>query len=597
MVKTCGIHVSERRFELVALDGSAKRPKVRLCLSGVAPADAEDPLDAVGDALRSAAKAHRKELAIEEVGLCLDSSLATYRFLSLPFADKEKIEEVLKFEVESQLPQWDIDEVVCDFLVLDSTPVESHLLVTAVPKHEIAARIELAARAGLEPLDVELDSEALFRAAEHSEVLDPASAQLLVHFGARAATVVTVAGGRLAGARALTLDLRGLDLGGSLAATVAVDEPGAEGSGPSDGSDEVAATIVETEAPPGAAPAVARLDDARLDALLQRVRRELGRTMTSLQGDLTVESILVCGIDVPGLVGGEVVGVTVTRLDPLEGQVDLPVEERARLVVAYGTALGRLGAGTLKPHLRREELAYASKFERLELPLGVLGLLVLTLLASIYITTDKVLAQREADVELWLKANRNYMIGVPGTEYTGSLRPTAEELEQVPLFEYVQQLAERGDDDRTYRQQLVHIGSLLDARAGELQEQLGAARDITQPMSALSGLNMVLDVINRLDAEGSLGRFSIRKATSEYISGRRGSEGDRVKVELDLTFFGANDAEATAGYTALMRELANVPWLVEEVQRPATTVLETGGGIQTDGIEIFVDTTKAEPQD
>ena len=369
MAKTCGIHLTERRFELVALDGSAKKPKVRLCLSGAAPADADDPLEAVGDALRGAAKAHRKQLSIEEVGLCLDSSLATYRYLSLPFADKDKIEEVLKFEVESQLPQWEIDEVICDFVVLDSTPVESHLLVTAVPKDEIAVRLDVAVRAGLEPLDAEVDSTALFRAAEHAEMLDAEGAQLLVHFGPRTTTLVTASGGKLAAARALTLDLREFDR------TVG-EEPSAESAESADAAETDAEA---TEAP--AVPESPAMSAARTDALLARVRRELSRTMSSLQTDLDVNAVMVCGLEVPGLVGDEVGGVRVERLDPLEGQVDLPVEDRSRLVIAFGTALGRLGVGDFVPHLRREELTYASKFERLELPLGVLGLLVLTLLA------------------------------------------------------------------------------------------------------------------------------------------------------------------------------------------------------------------------
>ncbi|QDU69946.1 pilus assembly protein PilM [Engelhardtia mirabilis] len=578
MAKTCGIHLTERRFELVALDGNAKKPKVRLCLSGMAPSDAEDSLEAVGDALRGAAKAHRKQLSIDEVGLSLDSSLATYRFLSLPFADKDKIEEVLKFEVENQLPQWDIDEVVCDFIVLDATPVESHLLVTAVPKDEISARLELATRAGLEPLDVELDCTALFRAAEQAEVLDAEGAQLLVHFGPRTTTLVTADGGRMAGARALTLDLREFDQSTAAIAVV------------SDADDESASSGDATAAVEAALPGDPA---ARADAILQRVRRELGRTMTSLKGDRDVSAVLVCGIEVPGLVGSDVAGVAVTRLDPLEGQVDLPAADRSRLVIAYGAALGRLGAGDIRPHLRREELAYASKFERLELPLGVLGLLILTLLASLYITNGRVLDKREADVKLWLVANRNYMIGVPGTEYVGHLRPSEQELKDVKLYQYVQELAETGDlEGRDYRSQLLRLGSLLDKQMADLQEELGSSRDITQPMSAMSGLNMVLDVISALEADGTLGRFSIRGASSEYLAGRGGRD-DRVKVVLDMTFFDDGATTGNSSYSALVRELENSVWLQEELERPSTTVLDTGNGIFANGLTIFVDTTKA----
>ncbi|MEO0650295.1 MAG: pilus assembly protein PilM [Planctomycetota bacterium] len=574
MAKTLGIHLAGRRFQLVALDGTFKKPKVRLCLSGVAPRDEEaSPNELLADELRSTAKEHRKQLASDNIGLSVDSSMATFRGLSLPFAEPAKIEEVLKFEVENQLPQWDIDSVVVDFHVVHGTPVESQLLVTAVPKDELGERIDAAARAGLEPYDAEIEATALFRAAEQQGVLGEESAQCLVHFGARTTTLVVAAEGRLTSMRALHLELGALDDADTVTAT---DSDG-------DGKLEVAREEVQEV-----------VSDDRIRAVRERVQRELARTMGSSRAEVDFDAILVCGIEIDGLVGTSVQDVPIQRLDPLEGLVELPEKERSRLVIAFGTALGRLGGSAVKPHLRREELTYASKFERLELPLGVLGLLTLTLLSALYIVNGKVLQARELDVRRWMQASQNFMIGEEGnTSIVGALRPTKDEYASDPLYSYVAKIAKAGDDKRSYSQQLSKVEQLMDQKIRGLEEELGAARDLTLPQSAMTGLNLVLDVLRDLADEESVGRFSIRNARARYVEGRRGKD-DTVLVELDLTFFGANDAIGSESYSTFFNALEDQVWLADELDRPTTSTLDNGQGIYLNGLKIAVDTSLAE---
>jgi Tfp pilus assembly PilM family ATPase len=568
MSKALGIHLSDRRFYFVALDGTYKRPKLRAQVSGIAarPEEGSDALDALGEALKSSAKEHRKAVESDNIGLAVDSSLATFRQQSLPFAEASKIEEVLKFEVEGQLPQWDIDSVVVDFHTIKGSPVESQLLISAVPKDELGRRIELAARAGLEPFDAELEATALFRAAEQQELLPAEGGCLLVHFGAHTTTLATVIDGTLAAVRAVHIDLESFDAGAA----------------------------AESESAAESAEHVGAPDEERAQAVRARIQRELARTINSVQSDLTFDSILVCGIDVPELVGSEAQGAPIRWLDPLEGMTDLEPAHRRRLVVAYGTALGRLGGGSVKPHLRREELTYASRFERLELPLGVFGLLLLTLLASQFIINQKVIVSRSQDVESWLKASRNYMIGQYGTDIVGALRPRAEEYESDPLYRYVEQIASEGDPTRDYAGQLARVSSLIGQKIRGLEEDLGAARDLTLPQSAMTGLNLVLDVLRKLDEEGSVGRFSIRSVDAEYVESARQQTGDHVLVDLDLTFFGANDLEGSRSFSALFTELESQPWVVEEIKRPSTTPLADGKGIYLNGLKIKVDTTLAE---
>ena len=58
MARSCGIHIDQRRFHLVALDGSARKHRVIARASGEIPFDV-DPVDAVSEALREIVKGEK----------------------------------------------------------------------------------------------------------------------------------------------------------------------------------------------------------------------------------------------------------------------------------------------------------------------------------------------------------------------------------------------------------------------------------------------------------------------------------------------------------------------------------------------------------
>src|SRR5262245_36762166 len=150
MARACGIRLGTQSFELVVLDGGSKSAKVVACVAGqLAPG--EDAVEAAAAALREAARSVKAPT--DNCSLALDTGLAAFRGVTLPFSDRDKIEEVLKFEVESQLPHWSVDDVVVDFLVLREAPSESKLLATAVRKDALTPALRAAERAGLDAID------------------------------------------------------------------------------------------------------------------------------------------------------------------------------------------------------------------------------------------------------------------------------------------------------------------------------------------------------------------------------------------------------------------------------------------------------------
>ena len=133
----------------------------------------------------------------ENVGVAIDTGLAAFRTLTLPIADKTKIEQVLKFGVEGMLPQWSIDDVVVDCMPLDTSGDSSEILVTAVRKSDLRRVLDVCTMAGLEPQEAELEATAMVNAALAADLCKLETAQLLVHFGELSTSVVIMDSGKV----------------------------------------------------------------------------------------------------------------------------------------------------------------------------------------------------------------------------------------------------------------------------------------------------------------------------------------------------------------------------------------------------------------
>ncbi len=564
MARMCGIRLGARAYEAVVLDGSAKKPRLRFSLEGRVPVVDEFAREELAEHLKDVARDYRKDLAVDDVGLAIDAGLGVYRNLALPFPDRAKIEEVLKFEIESEIPQWDIDELICDFHVVDATPVESKLIVTAVPKQPLESALEVTTRAGLEPLEVELETTALFHAAEFGDLLTPEASQLLVHFGERSTSLVVVTDGKPVAMRALHLEL--------------FAEPTADQEEESPDGEGVRASL-EPQA----------LDPERQIQMIERVRREFGRTLTSADRGPAFDKLALCGNVPAGLIGTEIQGVPIVALDPLgELEPERDPAERLRLALAFATAWRQMGGGSLEPRLRREELAFAGTFERLELPLGVLGLLLVTFLASQFIITKKVHVPRSNDVDRWMEAMRNFTIGVPEEGKAGSLTDPPQDLSN-----YIKgALAGDFDDEEAPMEQFDRVYQKLGQHILRLRSTLGQTDGVGQPMSALSASSLVLDVFDELGEE-TLGRVAFRKFEAQYRPGNRGRTEENVTVKLDLSFFAENDATATRNFNRLEEELQARDWVLSTDSKGTDSFKGENTGISTNGFEILVDVSRA----
>ena len=558
MSQSIGIHLGERSFHLVALEGSLKRHKLVHASSGEIPVG-EGAAQVVIERLREIVK--EEKLRGESVYLAIDSGVAAFRTLTLPFDDREKIEEVIKFEIEGNLPQYDIDQVVVDFQVLSSKPgVESNLLVTAVPKDRLRGALAMGERAGGEALDAELEGTALFDAAFEKGILTEDEGTVLVHVGDTSTTVVVADGRRLA-------SLRAIRVGAHSRAT-----EGAEG---------------EESAEKAAAPARAEeSESARQLASAQRIRRELVRTLSGARTSAEIKRVYVCGHELPGLRGESLLDVPI---EPLPFALD-DAESPGRYVVAFGAALRGFDGGTLRPQLRREELRFSGRFERMELPLAVFTLLLFTFLFVQYIVLAKHLEWRDegnlasnepGDMQIWLEESNKRLFPDPT-----DTRPVRLPDAPAELVEYARKAQTGGDLERTKFEELMFIRAKLKREIERLSKELGQVSEIKQPQSALAASTLVMDVIAGM---GDKVRVGIRRFEAAYQHSVANKD-DFVVVTMDADFFGDTNLEATRSYELLEKECEAKSWCIEFEGKSSK---ELDKGIQVDGLTIRVDVNKS----
>lgn len=582
MARSCGLRIGPRHFELVVLEGSAKKPKITAYETGELPREGDDPLAAASTALKEAIKKH--SIPKDNVGVAIDTGLAAFRTLKVPFSDKAKIEQVLKFEVESLLPQWDIDDVIVDFQVLETTADGSEILITAVRKQDLKRVLTVCEKAGLEPLEAELETTAMVNAALSAGMCTTDNAQILVHIGETSTSVVVMDGGKVREMRAIHIGALTHEMQippateGESAASEPVEAAGPAGpagtAAPGATADPATGTWLDT---------VPDADERqrRLDQTIRRIRRELGRTVSATRTLHPIQDIYVCGLEVPDLVGSSIIDVKVHALDTFERDAGQPSTGFGQLVVPFGVALRQLGGGVLRPSLRREELRYTGAFERVELPLAVVSLLLVTLLGVWNIFLYKESTYVDSHLKYWRDNAVRFLIGAPAKGQPGYL--------SYPSEEITKKIANLDSEaDVSKYQQLKDIKVILDKDIRKLEKDLGQDADISQPQSALRGMMLVLDV---LDKQATDGRPSLRKVRSSYEIGRSGKP-DSVHVAFDITFFAENSTLATQNYEAFVHDLQSQPWYVS-VDGKSNVSLENGKGIYIQNLSFVVDVRKA----
>jgi hypothetical protein len=500
----------------------------------------------------------------DNIGVAIDTGLAAFRTIKVPFSDKAKIEDIIKFEVEGQLPQWNIDDVVVDFQTLESTDDASELLVTAVPKADLKNVITICEKAGIEPLECELETTAMVNAAMTASICTVDNAQVLVHIGETSTSVVVMDGGKVR-------EMRAIHIG-----ALSHEFPSApiEAEAPAEGAE-----------PPVEAPASAKDPvevQRRIDQAIKRIRRELGRTVSAARTVHPIEAVYVCGLELPGLAGSRIQEAEVRVLDVFEADGGQPAQGFGPLVVPYGVAVRQLGGGVLRPSLRREELHYSGAFERVELPIAVVALLAVTFLGVwfIFLTRERDIVND--NLAVWRDSARNHVLGEPAKGRQGVL--------QYPSDEAKKYMSNFDKDESLNRfDQIRRATTIIQNDVKKLEKDLGQDAEIKQPQSSFVGMTLVLDVLSR--ARTDKVRPSLRSVQGTYQA-QRTNKPEHVKVDLNMSFLADDSVTASQAFDDFTRDIRAQPWYLD-ISNKQSDPVEGGRGVYLGQVSIEVDVSKA----
>ena len=342
----------------------------------------ERELAADGGTYLDRAAATLREL-VREKGL-LDSTVyaampgdqLSLRLLALPFSDAKKIEQVIGFELESQILA-PIEEVVHEHKIVGSSGQGSRVLAAAARKDDVRAQLSRLAETGIEAREL-FASPLVYDALADRFLGGQAGAIAVCDIGAEHTNVCVLREGKLLMARTITHG--GGHVTRALSRMFRLPEADAERAKPQ-----------EAFAPHAAlgqlSPAQSRMADAVRTALMPLVR-ELRQTFALARAETgeAVLKVLLCG-------GGSRLSGLAEHLneelevdcEPLvlgaaEGFEELP-EDTTVMPLALAIALAG-ATGRREIDFRRGEFAYKADFSFLRAKASYFAACVLAVLAT-----------------------------------------------------------------------------------------------------------------------------------------------------------------------------------------------------------------------
>lgn len=384
-----------------------------------------------------------------DVVAAIEAKDCVLRQFPIQFTRDDQIRKVIGFAAEEHFPAFGIDEVVLEYLKIGESNGKSQLLVAALRNDIMERRLATLARAGIDPVAMDLDCAALVNAFALTKAFDPGRSTLLADLGAASVRLVHLEGGKIrkmrsfrmaaAPARERTAVQRG-----------ALPSPAGAGEGTIEGrlwEIESALGGLESGTAPGAGEAsaeglddvpVAILSDEDFARILEASERDAGKGGQSAASEAEVEAsrrryferiaaeihrmfaASRTKLDLLCLTGGlsagddaleffsEEFGAEAVRLD-LQGAVPSDLSpDQLELVsrqgaVALGLAVKEFGRDLSGLDFRKGRFRYERRFNRLRFPLLLVSVLACLFFAQTFFWSYYEL-QRTWEIERHLEA-------------------------------------------------------------------------------------------------------------------------------------------------------------------------------------------------
>lgn len=328
--------------------------------------------------------------------LSLPTQDAILREITVNFSQDDHIKKIIKYEAEKYLHSYPIEQVIIDYEKINTDEGKSRLFVAAVPKVILSQRLGILETCNVDPISVDLDITAVANVAALSPVVMKHEMVLIIDFGASGTKLIFMNKNNLKHVRAIRLGANIID-----------DDFAGEGikSGPVDGEDDQddidwdleGELIVTLPVPDGIISdrmfLVHQTDEnvnhqQRKSEVFDRLVKEIRRTMMNSRLKNPIEKICLTGG------GSQLQGISKfleenlkvkTELLDFSSNVILDNDISSEVFytgsVAIGCALKGLGKHKIDMDFRKEEYAYAKRFEMIKVSLAFLVTMFLLLVS------------------------------------------------------------------------------------------------------------------------------------------------------------------------------------------------------------------------
>ena len=367
MTRSVGVEFTPAHVRILCLEHAGKQTKILQFLEQPIPSSPDVSWEKrASGALKEAFAAGK--IPRGRVAAAIDSGEAILREVSLPFKGEEQIRKTVRFEMESLVHNYTIEQLIVAHYKTGETDKASLLLAAAVPKAAIQGCSELFHDASIDPVAIDLDVCAVFNAMRHAEAIDPAQTQLLIYGTPKFTKLMLIEQGRPRSIRTIRF---------SLGATPSEAAPVA--------TENIPIVLVSGEE----SREFSSLDEERQSALIGILAREISRFLLGNAAGSSPAHLLLAGEFENPEAARRIEAATQipVRTFDLAAAVDPSfakgTADPAHLAAPLGLALKAAGVDALGMDFRQEEFKFTRKFEAVKTTALVTLELVIVFLAAI----------------------------------------------------------------------------------------------------------------------------------------------------------------------------------------------------------------------
>jgi len=378
MARSVGLELTPAHVRILSLELAGKVPKILQFHQAPVPAG-EAPWEERAAAALKQAFADAK-LARGKVVAALDSGDAILREVSLPFKGDDQIRKTVRFEMESLIHNYTIEQLIVSHYKTGETDKGTLLLAAAVPKAVIEKRLKVYQEGGVDPSALDLDIAAVFNAMLQAGAIDTDEPLLLVHGTPKFTKLVLIEERRPRSIRTIRFSLT--EPAAPAAAPASAPAASAQEAG-GDATDHVPMVIVAEQE-----PVFVDLSADDQSALVGILSKEISRFLLATAAASSPARILLSGDF--GDNGAAELLESATRIPVKSINLATAVDPgyqgdgpASRIAVPLGLALKGVGIDAMGMDFRQEEFQYTKKFEAVKTTLLVTVELVIVFLAAI----------------------------------------------------------------------------------------------------------------------------------------------------------------------------------------------------------------------